>query len=119
MPVKNEDDRSSLAQATALGSSIVGAATTLVIPPLAGYWVDRQLGWPGVCVTIGAALGVYLAVQQLRHIANSAFGTAKTRTERESDHAGLDSGAVNEKGQKTSLGRSSVGDGGDPSDGIV
>lgn len=59
------DDRSALAKAMVLVSTITTVALEMVLPVLAGYWLDQRLGWTPILVIAGAAFGLVLGLWQL------------------------------------------------------
>jgi hypothetical protein len=65
------DDRSQLAQAYQWAGRIIVVALTMVLPGLAGHWVDKQLGTVVFFLLIGLGLGCTAAVLQLIQITRS------------------------------------------------
>jgi hypothetical protein len=63
------DDRSSVATAYQWASRIMVVAMTMVLPGLAGHWLDEQLGTVVVFLLVGLGLGCTAAVFQLMQIA--------------------------------------------------
>ncbi len=57
-PFEKPDDRSAVAQAMTLSSMIISIAIEMVLPGLAGYWVDQRLGTKVVFLVFGLVLGV-------------------------------------------------------------
>lgn len=71
----NDEDaaggRSAIARAAEWASRIMTISLEMVLPGLAGYWLDTKLGTRVVFLLVGFALGGYLAYLQLRAIAQS------------------------------------------------
>jgi F0F1-type ATP synthase assembly protein I len=63
------DDRSPVATAYHWASRIMVVAMTMVLPGLAGHWLDEQLGTVVLFLLIGLGLGCTAAVFQLIQIA--------------------------------------------------
>ena len=57
-PWDKPDDRSAMAQAMSLSSMIISVAMEMVLPGLAGYWIDQRLGTKLVFLLLGLVLGV-------------------------------------------------------------
>jgi hypothetical protein len=62
------DDRSPAAIAYAWASRIIVIALTMVLPGLAGHWVDTKLGTVVLFLLLGLALGCTAAALQLIHM---------------------------------------------------
>jgi hypothetical protein len=65
------DGRSATSKAAEWASRIMTISIEMVLPGLAGYWLDTKLGTRVVFLLVGFALGGYLAFLQLRAIAQS------------------------------------------------
>jgi hypothetical protein len=65
------DDRSPIALAYQWAVRIMVVAMTMVLPALAGHWVDEQLGSVVLFLLIGLALGCTAATFQLIQIVRS------------------------------------------------
>jgi F0F1-type ATP synthase assembly protein I len=63
------DGRSAMAKATEWVSRIITISLGMVLPGLAGYWLDMRLGTIPLFLLVGFALGGLLAFGQLRAIA--------------------------------------------------
>ncbi len=59
------DDRSPLALAYAWATRITVVALTMVLPGLAGHWLDEQLGTVVLFLLVGLGLGCTAATLQL------------------------------------------------------
>lgn len=59
------DDRSPAAQAAQWTSRIMTVCLEMVLPGLAGYWLDGKLGTKVLFMLIGFALGSFAAVKHL------------------------------------------------------
>jgi F0F1-type ATP synthase assembly protein I len=62
------DDRSPIALAYAWATRIMVVALTMVLPGLAGHWLDKRLGTVVLFLLIGLALGCVAATFQLMQI---------------------------------------------------
>lgn len=65
------DGRSATAKAAEWASRIMTISLGMVLPGLAGYWIDTQLKTRVVFLLVGFALGGYSAFVQLRAIVRS------------------------------------------------
>jgi hypothetical protein len=65
------DDRSPIALAYVWATRIMVVALTMVLPGLAGHWVDEQLGTVVLFLLIGLGLGCTAATFQLMQIIRS------------------------------------------------
>jgi hypothetical protein len=65
------DGRSATAKAAEWASRIMTISLGMVLPGLAGYWLDTKLKTRVVFLFVGFGLGGYLAFLQLRTIARS------------------------------------------------
>jgi hypothetical protein len=74
------DDRSPAAKAYQWASRIMVVAMTMVLPGLAGHWLDEQLGTVVLFLLIGLGLGCTAAVFQLIQIAKSSNASIKTKS---------------------------------------
>jgi hypothetical protein len=75
----SSDDRSPAAKAYQWASRIMVVAMTMVLPGLAGHWLDEQLGTVVLFLLIGLGLGCTAAVFQLIQIAHSSSRSTKTK----------------------------------------
>lgn len=76
------DGRSAMAKATEWVSRIITISLGMVLPGLAGYWLDTKLGTLPLFLLVGFALGGMLAFGQLRAIARTTKNRrSKNRTE--------------------------------------
>jgi F0F1-type ATP synthase assembly protein I len=75
------DGRSAMAKATEWVSRIITISLGMVLPGLAGYWLDTKLGTLPLFLLVGFALGGMLAFGQLRAIASGTKNRRKNRTE--------------------------------------
>jgi cyanate permease len=65
------DDRSPIAKAYQWSARIMVVAMEMVLPGLAGYWLDQQIGTKVVLMLVGFALGGTAAVVHLIHLVRS------------------------------------------------
>jgi hypothetical protein len=65
------DDRSPIARAYAWATRIMVAALTMVLPGLAGHWLDERLGTVVLFLLAGLGLGCTAATFQLMQIIRS------------------------------------------------
>ncbi|QEG35694.1 AtpZ/AtpI family protein [Bythopirellula goksoeyrii] len=63
------DNRSATAKATEWASRIMTISLEMVLPGLAGYWLDSKLGSKGLFMLLGFAAGSFIAFKQLMAIA--------------------------------------------------
>jgi ATP synthase protein I len=77
------DGRSVTSKAAEWASRIMTISLEMVLPGLAGYWLDTKLGTRVVFLLVGFALGGYLAFLQLRAIAR----TTKNRPVKKSSNS--------------------------------
>ncbi len=68
------DDRSPVATAYQWVSRITVVALLMVLPGLAGYWLDQKLGTAVLFMLVGFGLGCTAAAAQLIQIARSNRG---------------------------------------------
>jgi F0F1-type ATP synthase assembly protein I len=59
------DDRSALARAASLASSVTSISLEMVLPVLGGYWLDQRCGTKAVFALLGAAAGLALGIWSL------------------------------------------------------
>jgi F0F1-type ATP synthase assembly protein I len=64
-------DRSSIAIALEWSTTIMTIAAEMVVPGLAGYWIDKRLGTKALFLLLGFALGGVLAGFGLARIAKN------------------------------------------------
>ena len=62
------DDRSAIAKAYGWASRIMVVSLEMVLPGLAGYWLDQQLGTVALFMILGFAAGGVAAVVHLLHM---------------------------------------------------
>jgi F0F1-type ATP synthase assembly protein I len=81
------DGRSAMAKATEWVSRIMTISLGMVLPGLAGYWLDTRLGTIPLFLLVGFALGGLLAFGQLRAIAQNTKNqrTKNCRSERRTE----------------------------------
>jgi F0F1-type ATP synthase assembly protein I len=65
------DDRSAIAKAYHWASRIMIVSLVMVLPGIAGYWVDERLGTRVLFMLVGFALGCTAAVYQLIQLTRS------------------------------------------------
>ena len=58
-------DRSPMALALDWSSTIISISVAMVVPGLAGYWLDGKLGTGFVFLLLGMVLGVVVGIWQL------------------------------------------------------
>jgi len=66
--MKSSDGRSPMAQASEWASRIMTVSLEMVLPGLAGYWLDQKLHTVALFMLIGFALGCTAAVVHLIHL---------------------------------------------------
>ena len=69
--MNSPDSRSPMARASDWAARIMTISLEMVVPGLAGYWLDQQLGTIVLFMLIGFALGMTAAVLHLTKIARS------------------------------------------------
>ena len=74
------DDRSPAAKAYQWASRIMFVALEMVLPGLAGYWIDKQLGTRVLFMLVGFAFGSTAAVIHLVRMTRADL--TRTRNER-------------------------------------
>lgn len=65
------DDRSALARAYAWASRIMVVSLEMVLPGLAGHWIDQQLGTVALFLLLGLIVGGVAASVHLLHMLRS------------------------------------------------
>jgi hypothetical protein len=66
LPVNDpSDDRSPLSAGLQWTSRITGVALEMVMPGLAGHWLDQKLGTVAVFLLLGVVLGFILGLRTL------------------------------------------------------
>ena len=65
----NSDNRSATARGAEWASRIMTISLGMVLPGLAGYWLDKKLGSNGLFMILGFAVGSLVAFKQLMAIA--------------------------------------------------
>ena len=73
------DGRSPMARAAEWATRIMTISLEMVLPGLAGYWLDQQLGTVALFMLIGFALGCTGAVLHLIHLTRSSSGQKHTK----------------------------------------
>ena len=68
--VEPQDDRSAMAIAFEWAATVMTISLEMVLPGLAGYWLDQWLNTRVLFLLIGFALGAVLAGMALMKIAN-------------------------------------------------
>ena len=63
-----QDDRSPMAKASAWATRIMTISLEMVLPGLAGVWLDRRLGTKVVFTLAGFAFGITSAMVHLVHL---------------------------------------------------
>jgi F0F1-type ATP synthase assembly protein I len=74
------DDRSPVAKAMDWVSRIIAISLEMVLPGVAGHWLDGKTGTSPLFLLLGFALGAILAGMQLMRIVSNAGGRSKTNT---------------------------------------
>ncbi len=87
---EGSDDRTATARGAEWASRIMTIALGMVVPGLAGYWLDQRLGTQVILMLIGFALGGYLAAIQLMAIARQSRRKSR-QSRRKSKPRGIDS----------------------------
>jgi F0F1-type ATP synthase assembly protein I len=73
------DGRSATAKAAEWVSRVTTISLEMVLPGLAGYWLDTRLGTLPLFLLVGFAAGGYLAFMQLQAIARRTKNRATNR----------------------------------------
>jgi hypothetical protein len=68
---ESPDDRAPMAIAYHWASRIVAVALEMVLPGLAGYWLDQRLGTLVVFTFAGFAAGLFLGMKHLLQMVRS------------------------------------------------
>ncbi len=68
------DGRSPMARASEWATRIMTVSLEMVLPGLAGYWVDQKLHTVALFMLIGFALGCTAAMVHLVHLTRSSSG---------------------------------------------
>ena len=76
--INRRDDRSPVAAAFAWASRITTIAIGMVVPGIAGFWVDHKVGTLVLFTILGCGIGVSLGVWQLVRLANAGSDTKST-----------------------------------------
>ena len=79
MEEPRDDGRSPYALAAEWSSRITTISLEMVLPALAGYWLDQRLGTYVAFLVIGGILGFVLAVISLIRLARAAEAKSKYR----------------------------------------
>jgi hypothetical protein len=66
-----EDDRSAVSVAYAWATRVMVIAAEMVVPGLAGVWIDQKLGTLVLFALVGFAFGTTIAVMHLVRMAKS------------------------------------------------
>lgn len=66
------DSRSPMARASEWATRTMTISMVMVLPGLAGYWLDQKLGTVALFMLIGFALGCTAAIMQLMKLARSS-----------------------------------------------
>jgi F0F1-type ATP synthase assembly protein I len=66
-----EDERSAISQAYAWATRVMVVAIEMVVPGLAGLWLDHKLGTLALFAVLGFALGVTVAIMHLVRMTTS------------------------------------------------
>ncbi len=70
-----KDDRSPIAIAAEWSSRIMSIALEMVLPGVAGMWLDRRLGTKFVFTLGGFGLGMFAALWHLTHLVGGSKAT--------------------------------------------
>lgn len=81
--MKSPDGRSPVARAWEWATRIMTISVEMVLPGLAGYWVDQRLKTLPLFMLIGFALGCTLAVVSLKQLVRSASARRTNAAESE------------------------------------
>lgn len=73
------DDRSPMAQAIAWSSRITTVSLEMVLPGVAGYWIDQKLGTVMLFLVLGVIFGMVAGLIHLVRLAGAAGGDASQR----------------------------------------
>ena len=75
-----------MARATDWASRIMTISLEMVLPGLAGYWLDQKLGTVALFMLVGFVLGCTAAVLHLMKIAKSAGSNSKQQDKLTDEH---------------------------------
>jgi F0F1-type ATP synthase assembly protein I len=67
-----ENGRSSLAIAYTWAWRVIAISLEMVVPGLAGYWIDTQLGTKALFMILGFVIGMTVAILHLVQIARGS-----------------------------------------------
>ena len=84
---ESADDRSPMAQAIAWSSRIITVSLEMVLPGVAGYWLDQKLGTVMLFLVLGVILGM---VSGLVHLIRMAGAANEGVSDGQSDQHGPD-----------------------------
>ena len=76
--MSSPDDRSPIARASTWVTRIMTISLEMVLPGLAGYWLDQKLNTVALFMLIGFALGCTAAALQLIRLTRSANAKQKS-----------------------------------------
>ena len=76
---EQRDDRSPLALGLQWSSRITTVSLEMVVPALAGYWLDRKLGTPLLFLILGAVLGFAVGLRSLLRMTRLTTAGNETR----------------------------------------
>ena len=66
------DGRSPMARASEMATRIMTISLEMVLPGLAGYWLDQKFGTVALFMFVGFALGCMAAIFHLIHLTRSS-----------------------------------------------
>jgi F0F1-type ATP synthase assembly protein I len=77
------DSRSPVAEAAEWSTRIMTVSLEMVLPGMAGYWLDEKLGTKVLFMLVGFALGGYAAVMHLIHLTRKTDQTSSKESPEE------------------------------------
>ena len=78
-----DDRRPPLAQAAAWASRVMTVALEMVLPGVAGIWIDRKLGWIAICTVVGFGLGFSVALWHLLRLTRQSPNPQRNKMSQE------------------------------------
>jgi F0F1-type ATP synthase assembly protein I len=77
-PDDSQDGRSAAAIAYAWAWRVIAISLEMVVPGLAGYWIDMRLGTKALFMILGFVAGMTLAILHLVRIARGPSKSSKS-----------------------------------------
>jgi len=80
------DDRSPIARAVGIAYSVIGVCTQMVVPVLAGCWLDRRLGTRALYTILGTVVGVVMGTWGLIRVTQTLRKPSKISSSSTNGH---------------------------------